>query len=159
MKLTAAKRARKLAELTAKRLEIILDAEHEHLREYLYIRYDNYVMLYKNGKLCRFHRHIMQAEKSVEVDHINGNPLDNRLCNLRLATSSQNKLNTANRYTNTTSYRGVTKLKSGRFKATITVNYLTVSLGTYKTAEEAALAYNKAAEKYHGEFAQLNKVD
>lgn len=155
----AAKRARKLAELTSQRLEILLDAEHEHLRENLYIRYDNYVMLYKEGKLCRFHRFILNADKSMEVDHINGNPLDNRLENLRLVTSSQNKLNTKDRYKNSTTYRGVTKLKSGKFKATITVNYITTSLGTFKTAEEAALAYNEAATTYHGEFAQLNKVD
>lgn len=157
--MSAAKRAKKLAVLTEQRLKVILDSEHEHLREYLYIRYDNYVMLYREGKLCRFHRFIMNADKSVEVDHINGNPLDNRLCNLRLATSSQNKLNTKDRYENCTTYRGVTRLKSGRYKATITVNYLTTSLGTFKTPEEAALAYNSAATKYHGEFAQLNKVD
>lgn len=155
--MSAAKRARKLAELTEQRSKVILDPEHEYLRECLYIRYDNYVMLYLDNKLCRFHRFITKAQKGFDVDHINGNPLDNRLSNLRMATRSQNMANSSGKTGN--QYKGVYFVASGQYKAVITVNYRQEHLGTYNTAEEAALVYNEAAIKYHGKFARLNEVN
>ena len=151
--MSAAKRARKLAKLTEQRVKVILDPENEHLRECLYIRYDNYVMLYIEGTLCRFHRYVIGAPKGLDVDHINGNPLDNRRCNLRLATRSQNMANTVKK-----DYKGVYVVASGKYKAVITINYNQKHLGIFDTAEQAALAYNEAAKYYHGEFAKLNKV-
>lgn len=106
------------------------------------------------------HREIMDAPTGMEVDHINGNGLDNRKCNLRLATSSQNKRNQRKQRRKTSSkYKGVywhkrDKVWMVRIQAEGKEKYI----GSYKTEQEAALAYNEAALKYHGEYAKLNEV-
>jgi len=106
------------------------------------------------------HREIMDAPAGMEVDHINGNGLDNRKCNLRLATSSQNKRNQRKQRRKTSSkYKGVywhkrDKVWVVRIQAEGKEKYI----GSYKTEQEAALAYNEAALKYHGEYAKLNEV-
>lgn len=61
---------------------------------------------------------------------------------------------------NTSGFKGVGfHAKSGKYHARIVVNYKAISLGYHRTAQEAALAYNAAALKYHGEFAKLNQVE
>jgi len=112
-----------------------------------------------NGKqsLLYMHRVIMDAPKGFEVDHINNNRLDNRKENLRICTSSQNKMNT--KYKNKAGYRGVSINCSGKYRALIRFDGKNIHLGVFITAKEAAIAYNEAAVKYHGEFANLNKID
>lgn len=92
------------------------------------------------------------------VDHINRNPLDNRLCNLRPATRSENAINRPKTARCKTGYKGVFLSKSGTYSAAIRVNYTLYHLGTFITKEEAAEAYNKAALKYFGPFAYLNNI-
>lgn len=109
------------------------------------------------------HRYILDAPKGTQVDHINGNKLDNRRENLRLANASTNKANDGMRSTNTSGYKGVVFAKARKhlptpWAAQIKVNYKTIGLGYFATKEEAALAYNEAAVKYFGEFAKLNTL-
>lgn len=113
------------------------------------------------------HRLIMGLGRgrTVQVDHINRNPLDNRRINLRLASNSQNNSNRnqSNKRVNPSGYRGVYSYpnKSGkkRIISKITVNNKTIPLGYNFSSElEAAIAYNEAAIKYFGEFATLNKI-
>ncbi len=89
------------------------------------------------------------------VDHINRDRLDNRKCNLRASTYSKNN---ANRHqTPDGQYRGVAKSwRGGKYQARIKVDRKKLYLGSYKTAEEAAIAYDKAALQYHGDAAILN---
>lgn len=89
-----------------------------------------------------------------QIDHINGDPADNRIANLREATNAQNGHNAKVGRRNTTGFKGVSRHRSGRFLARITVNYHVIPLGLFGTAEEAAAAYQAAAEKHHGEFAR-----
>jgi hypothetical protein len=101
------------------------------------------------------HRIIMNAPEGVMIDHKNHNPLDNRRSNLRYCDYSQNNAN--RRSTGSSKYLGV-HLKNGRPVAQIKTNNKVLYLGSYNTEEDAALAYNEAANKYHGEFANLNVV-
>lgn len=88
------------------------------------------------------------------TDHINGNGLDNRRSNLRVANPAQNIYNTRTSASNKSGYKGVHQLKrNGRWQATIGVNGKKIHLGMYATAEEAHAAYCAAANFYHGEFA------
>lgn len=106
------------------------------------------------------HNEIIKAPKGLVVDHINGNPLDNRKCNLRIATKSQNKIN-SKKYTGnrTSKYKGVHYNKRDNiWLARIGINRKRIYLGSFKTEKEAALAYNEAALIYHKEFAVLNDV-
>lgn len=97
------------------------------------------------------------------IDHINGDKLDNRRSNLRLATRSDNEANKKKRRSKTTSkYKGVTKIRDGRkkcWRCCLTTESKQVNLGTYYSEEEAARAYNKAALEQWGEFACLNDVE
>ena len=103
------------------------------------------------------HRYIARAPKGAQVDHINGNRLDNRSANLRVCTNAQNS---RNKGPQKGKYKGVHWSKTGKhWVAQITKNYKVRHLGCFKTAEAAALAYNEAAKELHGEYAYLNKID
>lgn len=104
-----------------------------------------------DSKLVSMHRFLMHYPECV-VDHINHDTLDNRKCNLRLASiqqNNQNKISTKG----TSRYKGVYR-KYNSWAACICNNYL----GTFKTEKEAAEVYNKEASKLFGEFAWLNDV-
>lgn len=102
------------------------------------------------------HRMVMNAPKGVEVDHINGNKMDNRKKNLRLCNRSENA---SNRKQIKGRYKGVYRDKKRKcWVAQITFNYKCTTLGVFKTAKEAALAYNIKAKELHGEYAHLNNV-
>lgn len=112
------------------------------------------------GKFYKVHRVIwlMVYGKwpSEQIDHIDGNGLNNVLSNLREATAAQNLRNSSIRKNNRCGFKGVYfDRKKKRFLAGITVNYKRKTLGSFKTAEEAHEAYCKAASVYHGEFARF----
>jgi len=90
------------------------------------------------------------------TDHINGNPLDNRRGNLRLATVSQNQANRGKRIDNTSGFKGVFKNGKG-WRAQICVNRKPICLGTRDTAEAAYELYVAAQQRYFGEFANTGQ--
>ena len=87
-----------------------------------------------------------------ELDHINGDKQDNRFENLRLATRGQNTVNRPVRKDSILGIKGVAPFR-GKFRASIWENGASKHLGVFDTCEEAAVVYQKAAEKLHGEFA------
>ncbi len=109
---------------------------------------------------CLMHRIIINAQKGEIVDHINGNPLDNRRCNLRLCTQSQNLMN-MRKTRGKSQYKGVYLAGSkqpGIWKAGIKVAGKIIYLGRFTCEHEAGAAYNRAAQKHYGEFANLNDI-
>lgn len=103
------------------------------------------------------HRFILNPPDGFEVDHINGDGLDNRRANLRVCSHAENQKNVKKPTTNTSGYKGVAWSKHHlRWKAEIRANGKRIHLGTFDTAEEAAAAYDTAAKQMHGEFARTN---
>lgn len=103
------------------------------------------------------HRIITRAKVGEIVDHINGNTLDNRKCNLRLCTNAQNCRNKKKHHDNKSGFKGVKK-HYNKWQAKITKDYVDYHLGTFDTPLEAAKAYNKKAKILHGKFARLNVI-
>lgn len=117
-----------------------------------------YTRIYVDGKRWNAHHlawlYVHGTWPTGEIDHINGEPSDNRICNLREATRSQN---CANKTTvNSTGYRGVYfRRRDNTYGAEITSKRVRIHLGTFKDAEEAHRAYCEAARLFHGAFARM----
>lgn len=112
------------------------------------------------------HRAIMRhgglLDESKQVDHIDSNRLNNQKSNLRNCSISENMKNRTAWARSTSKYLGVSLYIKGntiRWRADISVNHKQNYLGKFKTEAEAALAYNEAALRYHGEFARLNVIE
>ena len=110
----------------------------------------------RNGDPTYMHRVIVGAGKGQEVDHRDGDGLNNCRSNLRLASSAENKWNQGPR-AGTSQYKGVCWDKTrSNWRANIVVDRRQITLGRYQTQEDAALAYDVAARELHGDYARLN---
>lgn len=87
------------------------------------------------------------------VDHINGDPWDDRIENLRLATESQNKANRRAYNISKTGIKGISPRKNGKFQVRIGHGGHRFQVGNFGSIEEAAEAFRSAEELLHGEFA------
>lgn len=112
-------------------------------------------------KTLALHREIMNQPRKKIVDHKNCDSLDNRRDNLRLATRAQNTYNRRKKKTKTSSrFIGVCfEKRTQRWAAYVMHKGKTYWLGRFKSEIEAAKARDRAAPKYHGEFARLNFPD
>ena len=91
-----------------------------------------------------------------DIDHINHDITDNRLTNLREISHQDNLRYRKIPKDNKSGYKGVRKKYKSSWQAYITINRKQIHLGTFKTPEEAALAYDDAAEKYFGDYCVKN---
>ena len=88
-----------------------------------------------------------------QIDHINGDRMDNRLCNLREATQSENNANARLHKHNTSGYKGVFfSSQVGKWLANIEWKGKKYHVGTFDTAEAAAEARHRRAREIYGEF-------
>ena len=117
---------------------------------------------YKMGRLfykpVKAHRVIWAlhhgAWPTLDIDHIDGNPANNSISNLRLASHAENMKNVRMHRDNTSGYKGVSFSPQTREKwaARIMANGVVYRLGRFKTPEEAAAAYARASQRLHGQF-------
>jgi len=154
--------------LTRGRHAIVDDADYEWLSQWKWTllttmptvgkhEYSYAARQHPCGKLVLMHRAILRAPESKCVDHMNGNRLDNRRSNLRLASHSENMANRKKHKNNTSGYMGVWQRKSsGNWRVELRFENKRHCGGTYATPEEAARAYDELARRIHGEFATLN---
>lgn len=112
-----------------------------------------------DGKTCKVHRLIWLIVYGewplLDIDHINRNPSDNRIANLRLATDSQNLGNMCKPCTNKSGKKGVSWHAIGKkWQAHIRVDGTNFYLGLFDTVDEAHAAYMAKAIECRGEFAR-----
>jgi hypothetical protein len=148
-----------------KEYECLVDEDKWHYLTFIATWYRNtkgYVKAKINKKDKFIHRHLYDKYKQnenilkLQIDHKNRNKLDNRLSNLRPATSTQNNSNTET--TNKWGYRGI-RQNGNKYCAKIRCEGREYYTTVFDTVEEAALAYNELALEHYGEeFAQLNIV-
>jgi hypothetical protein len=142
------------------------DCDHEYLSQFNWYLNINktktkelhYVQGWVNKKLVRLHRLLMNPDKHMVVDHIDGNGLNNLRNNLRVATKSQNE---ANARSKTKKFKGVyfDKRKSRKkWYAYIQKDGKMYGLKYHLTEKDAAIAYNNKAKELYGDFALLNEV-
>ena len=153
----------------AKKYKAIVDDEDfEYLNTFKWTLNKGYAVakLCNKSNFLQMHRFIMFYPKSMMIDHINRDKLDNRKSNLRVCTRLQNNFNRYRQQNNKSGYKGVNWAKKvQKWQALISENRKRHWLGNFgnKNQEampynQAAMAYNKEAMKYHGEFAVLNNV-
>lgn len=118
----------------------------------------------KNGKkqtqMIQMHRIIMLSPPDIfDVDHIDGNSLNNQKSNLRICTHAENMMNIRRRVSSSSRFRGVTFNKQDkRWRARFFLGGKSLLDKKFNKEEEAALIYNEFCKKYHGEFARLNII-
>ncbi len=111
---------------------------------------------YRDGKRIGIYMHnaILNTPHGFLGDHRNGDGLDNRSQNLRVATNSQNQMNSSR--PGKTGFKGITGTRDGKFVAKIMANGFYKYLGRFAIAEDAARAYDAAARKMHGSMGRYN---
>ncbi len=108
-------------------------------------------------KMVYMHRELMGNPDGMEIDHINGNRLDNRKCNLRICSSRENMVHIIRKPMSNSGFFGVSKYKnSDKWVARIRTPYGRIYLGSFESPKQAAMAYDECSMKINGEFATLN---
>lgn len=91
-------------------------------------------------KEIKLHRYLTKCPSNLIVDHINRNPLDNRLKNLRCVSCSENQLNSSPRHNSLCQYKGIRLRANGKYQARIMINKKEISIGHFNTLEDAIKA-------------------
>jgi len=144
----------------------VSDCDYEEVSKYNWTQHNQgYVCAKINGQMTLLHRFVMSLKTGHTnfsvVDHINHNKYDNTRENLRIVTAAANARNRQKAIGKISQYKGVTRrtLGSGAYRyiaRLFTAGNKVHYGGSYKTEAEAAMAYDRLAIKYFGEYACLN---
>lgn len=153
-------------ELTQGKVALVDDEDFEWLNQWKWCAVKSkrsfYVIRtsYKPRKhTIRMHRLIMNAPNGAIIDHKDNNGLNCQKSNLRICTNQQNCCGKRLRLGYSSVFKGVYWCKRAeKWISRIGVNYKKKEVGLFNSEVEAAVAYNQAALKYHGEFARLNNI-
>jgi hypothetical protein len=110
------------------------------------------------GRLVLMHRLIMKPPKGMVVDHINGNGLDNRRCNLRICTRMQNSFNRSKQRNARHRFIGVSPCGKSTYQVIVQHKGKVYREGPFHDELEAARARDRLARKLHGPYARLNDL-
>lgn len=141
--------------LTKGKVALVDDEDYDWLMKYKWFASfssPTHVCARRSGGF-RMHREIMKTPIGMEVDHIDHNELNNQKYNLRNCTRKQN----AHNQRKVGKYKGV-YINKGYIMSRINYEQNIIYLGSFNSEVEAAKAYNEAAVKYFGEFAELNTI-
>lgn len=139
------------------RSTLVDQEDYERLVEYSWRVHSKGYAVTSRGILM--HRMLMIPEDGKQIDHINGDKLDNRKANLRVCTNGQNHMNIKKYAGKTSKYKGVWWNKErGKWQTDIKLDKKKRYVGRFEDENEAGLAYNAAAIALFGEFALLNEV-
>jgi hypothetical protein len=141
-------------QLTQGKMAMVDDEDFKYLNQWKWhLHGDGYAC--RTMKKIKMHRVLIDCPINLEVDHIDGNKLNNQKSNLRICTHQQNMANQKKYKTNTTGYKGVTIWKQ-YIRAQIQINKKRIYLGFFPDLISAAKAYDKKAKELWGSFARLN---
>lgn len=154
-------------ELTKGKVARVSDHRFEYLNQRRWQAYQNeqggwYAMRSEGTrpfqKNIKMHREIMGVtDPNIQVDHWDGDGLNNIDENLRVATNTQNAFNRGANKNNKSGFKGVSwHKKDNKYQASIQANGINIHLGYFTDPLDAARAYDEAAKKHHGEFAKTN---
>jgi len=147
--------------LTQGKFAIVDDADFKYLNQWKWQAQKDgerwYAVRWRGHGETKMHRLIVDSKRKIDIDHSNGNGLDNRRGNLRACERSQNCCNTKKRSDNTSGYRGVSRCSStGKWRVQIQYKGQKKYLGIFVDKIFAASRFNEAAKQLHGDFAKLN---
>ena len=150
--------------LTQGKFALVDDEDFAYLNQWKWSTHSNgYAIRSENRKMVYMHRLIVNALDGMDIDHINGDGLDNRRSNLRICSHMQNMRNMKSHKDGSSKYKGVCWHQAAK-KWVVSI-YVDVNgkgknihLGLYKKEIDAAIAYNLAAVQYYGKFAKLNEI-
>lgn len=156
----------KTIKLTKNQFAIVDDEDYDRINKYKWQAVPNRDKWYAKrsftvGKCkrigVRLHRFILNAPPDKDVDHINGNTLDCRKSNLRICNESQNAQNRGKTKSNTSGFKGVSyKKKNHKWYSQIMFDKHNYHIGYFNNPVDAAIAYDKKAIEFFGEFANIN---
>jgi hypothetical protein len=155
----------KIIPLTQGKVVIVDDEDFEKVNNYRWRTlngrsgYACYAISGQTPNHILMHRLIMGATVDQQIDHKNGNGLDNRKANLRPCNHIQNQCNRGIPNNNTSGFKGVSwDRDADKWRAYITVNKKRISLGKFTSVIEASKAYDKSALTHFSQFAFINKT-
>ena len=151
----------KIIKLNKDRSAMIDDCDYNKVNKFRwYVSWNGYAMSNIKGRQTRMHRLILGLSNDKRIiDHVDGNKLNNTRSNLRFSDKSTNGANRNKTVLNKSGYKGVHFDKINRnWRAMIRVHGKSKHIGSFSDVYDAALAYNRAALAYFGEFARLNTI-